>query len=82
MRKVYPRRRKPRFCGEHGLTAAAAHAIASGSAVKFASPEEWLDAILEGEIKDTLPDMGWRSHCGTRRCRRAGRCRQFPHRLS
>ena len=82
MRKIYPRRRNPRFCGEQGLTAAGAHAIASGKAAKLETPEEWLDAILEGEIEDTLQDLGWRSQCGARRCRRAGSCRQFPHRLA
>ncbi len=82
MSKVHPRRRPTRFCGENGLTAAASHAIRSASAAGCTLPEEWLDAILEGTVKDTLQDLGWRSNCGSRRCRRAASCRQFPHRTA
>jgi hypothetical protein len=66
--------RLPRFCGEDGLVAVALHAIETGQAAGHTRPDEWLDDILEGRITDNVKELGWRSHCGSRRCRRAGKC--------
>jgi hypothetical protein len=74
MSRPAPRTRPPRFCGEAGLRAVALHAIETGQASGHDRPDEWFDDILEGRIIDNVKQLGWRSHCGSRRCRRAGKC--------
>jgi len=37
-------------------------------------PEEWILAVLEGDIDDVLPELGWQPCQNENKCRRAGRC--------
>jgi len=61
-------------CGEEGLATAFARAAESEPACDYDGLDDYLAAVLDGEVEDVLDEAGWRACLGPGRCRRAGRC--------
>ena len=66
--------RRAAACGEEGLVTAFARAAESEPACDYDGLDDYLAAVLDGEVEDVLEAAGWRPCIGPGRCRRAGRC--------
>jgi hypothetical protein len=66
--------RRAAACGEEGLATAFRRAGEEGFIDDHDHLDDYLEAVLEGEVEDVLGEAGWRACMRPRRCRRAGRC--------
>jgi hypothetical protein len=66
--------RRVAACGREGLATAFRRASEEGFIDDHDHLDDYLEAVLEGEVEDVLGEAGWRACMRPRRCRRAGRC--------
>ncbi len=68
--------RRRRLCDEEGLLPAIAQAMAAGKLSGFTDPESYLQALLEGEVRDDMDSFGWALCPSPKTCARHGKCQR------